>query len=109
MAALAGITRLPLRRFPALPHARLRRGNAYGRIEPQVGLPVAIAIAAVVVIVVVVGLIGQHSRRRRRLDAPAKPAEPDVAPAAEADPPEREGSNPPAGGVDPRMPLVQTY
>ena len=89
MPALAGISRMPYRRFllfnalgglcwgVGFTLLGYFAGNAYSRIEAQVGRAFAIFIGALVV----VGLVVWHFRRRRKLDEPEKPAEPDDAPA----------------------------
>ena len=78
MPALAGISHMPYRRFLlfnalgglawGVGYTLLGyfAGNAYSRIEAQVGHYVAIAVAAVVVI----ALVAWHLRRRRRAHAP---------------------------------------
>jgi membrane protein DedA with SNARE-associated domain len=95
MPALAGISRMPYRRFllfnalgglvwgVGFTLLGYFAGNAYSRIEAQVGRAVAIAVAAVVV----VGLIVWHFRRRRRADETEAEPKPGAASRDEAESP----------------------
>jgi membrane protein DedA with SNARE-associated domain len=99
MPALAGVSRMPYRRF--LPFNALGglvwgvgftllgyfAGNAYSRVEGQVGRAAALVIASVVV----VGLIVWHSRGRHAVERPATKAQRGDA-SPRHDPPGREDS-----------------
>jgi membrane protein DedA with SNARE-associated domain len=94
MPALAGISKMPYQRFllfnalgglvwgVGFTVLGYFAGNAYAKVEAQVGRAVALAIAAIVI----AGLVVWHFRRRRRADAP-NPHQPPAPTGAAAPPP----------------------